>query len=120
MTSEPDSKPGRRPPTIELKATEVEQPEATASSGETAAADTPPPESASPASPSPPSNAGRRPRPENLCLRRDSRRRGGGWSIVAALWFTGVIPSARGRGASPSYSAGNIGGNARRAKCRAK
>ena len=30
MTSEPDSKPGRRPPTIELKATEVERPEATA------------------------------------------------------------------------------------------
>ena len=26
MTSEPDSKPGRRPPTIELKATEVENP----------------------------------------------------------------------------------------------
>ena len=34
MTSEPDSKPGRRPPTIELKATEVEPPEATAPSGE--------------------------------------------------------------------------------------
>ena len=26
MTSEPDSKPGRRPPTIELKATEVGKP----------------------------------------------------------------------------------------------
>ena len=26
MTSEPDSKPGRRPPTIELKATEVDSP----------------------------------------------------------------------------------------------
>ena len=28
MTSEPDSKPGRRPPTIELTATEVEKPAA--------------------------------------------------------------------------------------------
>ena len=33
MTSEPDSNPGRRPPTIELKATEVEQPDAPAPSG---------------------------------------------------------------------------------------
>ncbi len=58
MTSEPDSKPGRRPPTIELKATEVEEPAAASPSGETAAADTASPDSPRSASPSPPSNAG--------------------------------------------------------------
>jgi len=58
MTSEPDSKPGRRPPTIELKATEVEQPEAATPSDEPAAAETPPPDSPSSASPSPRPNAG--------------------------------------------------------------
>ena len=39
MTSEPDSKGGRRPPTIELKATEVDQPDAAAQSGATAPAE---------------------------------------------------------------------------------
>lgn len=53
MTSEPD-KPGRRPPTIELKATEVEQSDAATQSGATGSADAPSPESSSPASPSPP------------------------------------------------------------------
>jgi hypothetical protein len=92
MTSEPDSKPGRRPPTIELKATEVEQPEATAPTGDTAAADTPPPESSNPASPNPPSNAG---------AGRGLKTYAFGailgavamLVIVAALRFTGVLPS---------------------------
>ncbi|MFY9760745.1 MAG: mitofilin family membrane protein [Xanthobacteraceae bacterium] len=92
MTSEPDSKPGRRPPTIELKATEVEQPEATAPTGETAAADTPPPESASPASPNPPSNAGAGRGLKTYALGAIL----GAVAmlvIVAALRFTGVLPS---------------------------
>ena len=92
MTSEPDSKPGRRPPTIELKATEVERPEATAPSGETAAAETSPPESPSAASPGPPPNAGPFRGLKSYAL--------GAIlgavamvAIVAALRFTGVIPS---------------------------
>ena len=92
MTSEPDSKPGRRPPTIELKATEVEQPEATAPTGETAAADTPPPESSSPASPNPPSNAGAGRGLKSYALGAIL----GAVAmlvIVAALRFTGVLPS---------------------------
>jgi hypothetical protein len=91
MTSEPDSKPGRRPPTIELKATEVERPEATAPTGETAAADTPPPESSSPASPNPPSNAGAGRGLKTYALGAIL----GAVAmlvIVAALRFTGVIP----------------------------
>ena len=92
MTSEPDSKPGRRPPTIELKATEVEQPEATAPTGDTAAADTPPPESSNPASPNPPSNAGAGRGLKTYALGAIL----GAVAmlvIVAALRFTGVIPS---------------------------
>ena len=92
MTSEPDSKPGRRPPTIELKATEVEQPEAAAPSGETAAADTPPPDSASSASPSPPSNAGPARGLKSYALGAIL----GAVAmavIVAALRFTGVLSS---------------------------
>ena len=92
MTSEPDSKPGRRPPTIELKATEVERPEATAPTGETAAADTPPPEPSSPASPNPPSNAGGSRGLKSYALGAIL----GAVAmlvIVAALRFTGVLPS---------------------------
>lgn len=51
MTSEPDSKPGRRPPTIELKATEVEQPDAAAQPGAGDAADASSPESSGPQQP---------------------------------------------------------------------
>jgi hypothetical protein len=39
MTSEPDSKPGRRPPTIELKATEIENPAAAQEDAAAAAAE---------------------------------------------------------------------------------
>ena len=38
MTSEPDSKPGRRPPTIELTATEVEKPASPSAQSSSAAA----------------------------------------------------------------------------------
>ena len=48
MTSEPDSKPGRRPPTIELKATEVDTPAPTAPSGGAAPADEPAPKADAP------------------------------------------------------------------------
>ena len=115
MTSEPDSKPGRRPPTIELKATEVEQPEATAPTGETAAADTPATGIREPGIAEPAVKCRGRPRPENLCLGRDSRRRGdAGHRCRAPVHGGPTVP--RGCGAFTSCSAGNIGGNARRAK----
>ncbi|MGB6732797.1 MAG: mitofilin family membrane protein [Xanthobacteraceae bacterium] len=92
MTSEPDSKPGRRPPTIELKATEVEQPAATAPSGETAAAATPPPDSPSSASPSPRSNAGSARGLKSYAV--GAILGAVAIAVIAAvLWFTGVIPS---------------------------
>ena len=50
MTSEPDSKPGRRPPTIELKATEVGSSASSAPSGGAAAADGPTPKADAPTS----------------------------------------------------------------------
>jgi hypothetical protein len=89
MTSEPDSKPGRRPPTIELKATEVEQPEAPAPSGEAAAAETP--QSAGPTSPGS--------QPDGTSLRLKSYAVGALLGavvmvvIVAVLRFTGVLAS---------------------------
>ena len=92
MTSEPDSKPGRRPPTIELKATEVEQPKASAPSGETAAADTPPPDSPSSASPRPPPNAGPARGLKSYALRAILGAVAMA-AIVAALRFTGVLSS---------------------------
>ena len=92
MTSEPDSKPGRRPPTIELKATEVEQPESTAPSGEAAAPDTPATERRAPASPSPPAKPG---------AGRGLKSHAVGAivgalvmaAIVAGLWLAGFVPS---------------------------
>ncbi len=102
MTSEPDSKPGRRPPTIELKATEVEQPQPPAPSGGAAAADTPPPESPSSASPSPPPNA----RPARGLKSYALGAILGAVAmlvIVAALRVTGVVPSRE--AAAPSLPA---------------
>jgi hypothetical protein len=90
MTSEPDSKPGRRPPTIELKATEVEQPDATAPSGASGAADTPPPKSSGPPGPQPsPAATGR------LKSHAMSAIVGAAAmvAIVAGLWFAGFVPS---------------------------
>ncbi len=101
MTSEPDSKPGRRPPTIELKATEVEQPDTAASSGRTTSADTPPPESSSPASAGSPASATSRSRLKTHAV-------GAVFGAVAmvivigVLRLAGVFPS---RGpAAPSYA----------------
>jgi hypothetical protein len=48
MTSEPDSTPGRRPPTIELEATEIERPEAAAQPGEGSSAEAPSAKSSTP------------------------------------------------------------------------
>lgn len=100
MTSEPDSKPGRRPPTIELKATEVEPPEAT-QSGKAAAADTPPPESPTAASPSPPPTAGPARGLKSYALGAVL----GAVAmlvIVAALRFTGVVSFREAAAPSPS------------------
>ncbi len=97
MTSEPDSKPGRRPPTIELKATEVEQPaaagqpDATAPPGGSGAADAPPPQSSGPAS------EGAQPTASSPS-RLKSHALGAVLGavamavIAAALWFAGVVP----------------------------
>jgi hypothetical protein len=83
MTGEPDSKPGRRPPTIDLKATEVGEP-------------------ASPnAAPEPPADAagaGAAPKSANR-LKSHAVSAGIGAiamaAIVAALWIKGFVPSHR-------------------------
>src|SRR5271169_5747554 len=81
MTSEPDSKPGRRPPTIDLKATEVGEP-------------------ASPnASPEPSPDAAGATAPPNSASRVKSHAVSAGIgviamaAIVAALWIKGFVPS---------------------------
>jgi len=92
MTSEPDSKTGRRPPTIELKATEVDQPAAAGQSGGAAAADQ------QPATKDPPPQKASAPRAPG---RLKSHIAGGivGAIIVAAigagLWLAGLVPLHR-------------------------
>ena len=86
MTSEPDSKPGRRPPTIELKATEVETP---ASNAAAEPADAAPKEAAAePASP--PTGEPSRGRWKFYAV-------GAGASalamVAAGLWATGYLPT---------------------------
>jgi hypothetical protein len=81
MTSEPDSKQGRRPPTIDLKATEVGEPASPKVSPE------PPPDAAGASTA--PKSAGR--------LKSHAVSAGIGAiamaAIVAALWFKGFVPS---------------------------
>jgi hypothetical protein len=81
MTSEPDSKPGRRPPTIDLKATEVGEPASPKTSPE------PPPDAAGASTA--PKSASR--------LKSHAISAGFGAitmaAIVAALWFKGFVPS---------------------------
>jgi len=93
MTSEPDSKGGRRPPTIELKATEVDSAAAPAS-GAAAAAD------ASPQGASGPTPQG--PRPGAKSIGRVKTHAISGIlgaiamaAIVAGLWIAGVLPPYR-------------------------
>ncbi len=93
MTSEPDSKGGRRPPTIELKATEVDSAAAPAS-GAAAAAD------ASPQGASGPTPQG--PRPGAKSVGRVKTHAISGIlgaiamaAIVAGLWIAGVLPPYR-------------------------
>ena len=92
MTSEPDSKPGRRPPTIELKATEVDPPSATGESGGAGAAGEQP-------------TAGDPPRQEASAPRAPSRLKSHvvsgiigaivALAIGAGLWLAGFAPAHR-------------------------
>ena len=99
MTSEPDSKPGRRPPTIELKATEVEQPDAPAPSGGDSAG-TPPPESSSATSAGPQPSAAPSSAPVGASTGRLKSHAISAIvgavvvaAIVAGLWAAGFVPS---------------------------
>jgi hypothetical protein len=97
MTSEPDSKPDRRPPTIELKATEVGTAPSAASASPSASADTRASKPAGehvaagdPAGKSPGQNSGGR-------LKSHAVSAGIGAiamaAIVCALWIKGFVPS---------------------------
>jgi hypothetical protein len=105
MTSEPDSKGGRRPPTIELKATEVDRPDAATQSGATAPPDAAPQESQAAKSSEPP--------PRGSSTGRLMTRAAGAIigatamaAIVAGLWIAGYLPSHR-AALSPGATASN-------------
>ena len=85
MTSEPDSKAGRRPPTIELKATEIDNPAATGSGGPADAAA----QEAPKAAPERPSGG-----PSRLISHAMSAIAGAVVvaAVVAGLWIAGVVP----------------------------
>jgi len=91
MTSEPDSNPGRRPPTIELKATEVGEPDSTPQAGAGGPADSPPPGSSGPTPGSQPiaASAGRlKWHVAGAILGAVAMA-----VILAGLWFAGFVPS---------------------------
>ena len=101
MTSEPDSNPGRRPPTIELKATEVGQPEAAAQPGAGGPSDVPPRDSSGP-------RAGRSaPSGDRLKSQAAGAILGAVAVvvIVAALWFARFVPSREATAPSPAPTA---------------
>ncbi len=93
MTGEPDSNEGRTPPTIELKATEVQDRDhdpAAASDADAASGDAATPPNSGPADTSPPPsrNAGR------LASHAVSATLGAVLTaaVVVGLWFAGIIP----------------------------
>lgn len=89
MTSEPDSNDGRRPPTIELKATEIPDPAAAAAAAGTASgASTPPPNSG-------PAESSALPRGANRFASHALGVIAGAIvmaAIGAGLWFAGIWP----------------------------
>ncbi len=97
MTSEPDSKPGRRPPTIELKATEVGTASSAASASPSASADT------SASKPTGERVAAGDPAGESSGRKSGGRLKSHAVSagigaivmaaIVGALWIKGFVPS---------------------------
>ena len=99
MTSEPDSKPGRRPPTIELTATEVEKPASPAAQSSSAAAS---PDGAA-AKPAGAKTADADPAGKGSARSFGSRLKSHAISagigailmvaIAAALWLEGLVPS---------------------------
>ena len=101
MTSEPDTNPGRRPPTIELKATEVDDPAVAAQSGGGGPADTPPPKSSGPTPSDPQPNAAAAGRVKSYAVSAIVGAAAMA-AIAAGLWFVGVLPS---RQAAPSGAA---------------
>jgi hypothetical protein len=97
MTSEPDNKSSRRPPTIELKATEVDQPNAAAPAGGGGSTEAPPKESSTP-----------RPRQSATSTSRLKSQAAGAILgavavvvIVAVLWFARFAPPREAAAPSP-------------------
>jgi hypothetical protein len=96
MTSEPDSKPGRRPPTIELTATEVEKPASPKDSSRDSPRDSGPSKPASErAAESLANGKGSRGSGSRVTSHAVSALIGAvaAAAIVAGLWIKGVIPS---------------------------
>ncbi len=98
MTSEPDSKPGRRPPTIELKATEVDTPAPAAPSGGAAPAEEPAPKADAPTRQGSAPQAAGRQTGGGSAGRLKSHAVSAGLgalamaAIVAGLWLEGIVP----------------------------
>lgn len=88
MTSEASSNDGRRPPTIELKATEVPEPAAAADAG-ASPGDAAPAQNSGPAESAPPPSGGA----GRLLLHALSAIVGAvaAVAIIAALWFGGIV-----------------------------
>jgi hypothetical protein len=100
MTGEPDSNPGRRPPTIELKATEVDEPAAAPGSGGDSTADTPSQGSSAAPPPDSPSSA-RRGRARTYAVSAIA-----GAVAVAAIgagvWYADLLPWRRTEAPAPA------------------
>lgn len=93
MTSEPDSKPGRRPPTIELKATEVENPTPAQNTGGAEPAGAAPHEAAAePASAAPPPGDRSRSRLKFYALAAGASALAV-VAVAAGLWAAGYLPT---------------------------
>jgi hypothetical protein len=91
MTSEPDSKPGRRPPTIELKATEVENPAPAQNTGAAEPAGAAPDGAATEPSPAAPPTGGRS--RGRLKFYAVGAGAGALVAVAAGLWATGYLPT---------------------------
>ena len=93
MTSEPDSKPGRRPPTIELKATEVENPAPAQNTGTAEPAGAAPNEAAAEPSPAAAPPGGRSRSRLKFYAVSTGATALAVVAIAAGLWATGYLPT---------------------------
>ena len=112
MTSEPDGKPGRRPPTIELKATEVGNPGSAARSAEQtpagerpAKSDAPAQDTSGPQAPGPQPSRDTAGRFKTLAVSAAFGALAMA-AIIAGLWIAGFVP--RHEAAAPAATATSI------------